>query len=156
MSENPRDYRVLTPGHFLVGRPLVSMPQRDYQNVPAPRLDKWQGLQRVQRDFWNQWYRDYLTQLQRRPRGFREITEIEVDKFVLLKDDNLPPMQWMKGRIERLFRGPDGVVRNVEVRTRNGMKLRHVKYLVFLPMENALRAGEDVRDDDNLDDSENE
>jgi Family of unknown function (DUF5641) len=144
LSDDPNDCKVLTPGHFLVGRPLIAVPQRNFVDTPMNRLTRWQGLQKVQRQFWDMWYHDYLHQLQTRPKKFREVFQFAVGDMVLINDKNLPPMKWLLGRIIRLIPSKDTVIRNVEIRTKNGLKERHVKYLSLLPMEESPEAGECV------------
>jgi Family of unknown function (DUF5641)/Integrase zinc binding domain len=144
LSNDPNDFRILTPGHFLIGRPLVAVPDRNVEDVATNRLSRWEGLQKMQQAFWSLWSREYLNQLQPRPKGRREVHEFRVDDIVLLKDNNLPPMKWALGRIVKLFPNrSDGVVRNVEVRTEKGLKQRHVDYLCLFPF-NRIEAGERV------------
>lgn len=38
MSSDPNDLQPLTPGHFLVGGPLISFPQMDFSKTPVNRL----------------------------------------------------------------------------------------------------------------------
>lgn len=55
MSSDPNDFDVLTPGHFLIGRRLTSVPDRDYSEVKDGRLSRFQYLQKLQRHFWTRW-----------------------------------------------------------------------------------------------------
>jgi len=57
--------QLLTPGHFLIGRPLTS--------VPKPNLDfkgsyynRWTLMQQMLKGFWLKWSSDYLCLLQQR------------------------------------------------------------------------------------------
>lgn len=133
MSEDIEDLNVLTPGHFLIGRPLTAMPQKNFLKTPSNRLAHWEELQQIQQKFWNQWYHQYLLQLQKRPVNFREKFQFELGDMVLVKDENLPPLKWLMGRIIKMFPGKDRVVRNVRVKTQHGEKERNVRYLCFLP-----------------------
>lgn len=138
MSEDPNDIQALTPGHFLVGRPLIAKPERNYLERNTNRLNVYEKLQQVQQQFWKVWYHDYLHTLQPRPVNFREESPVKLGDLVLIKESNLPPLKWMMGRIIALFPGKDKVVRNVKVKTATGEKERHVKYLCLLPVENAF------------------
>ncbi|GFX47440.1 hypothetical protein TNCV_1734271 [Trichonephila clavipes] len=40
--------------------------------------------------------------------------------MVLVKEDNLPPLQWSLGRVVQVFPGDDGAVRVVDVKTQRG------------------------------------
>lgn len=135
LSEDPNDIQVLTPGHFLVGRPLIAKPERNYLNSNTNRLNVYEKLQQAQQKFWHAWYHEYLHTLQQRPAKFREESKYSVGDLVLVKESNLPPMKWMMGRIVKLFPGKDNVVRNVRIKTSTGEKERHVKYLCILPVD---------------------
>jgi len=64
-----------------------------------------------------------------------------INDMVLLKDTNLSPMKWLLGRIVHLYPSRDDVTRIVKVRTINGIKDRHVKYLCLLPFEGDSPSG---------------
>lgn len=53
----------------------------------------------------------------------------------ILKEDNLPPLQWKMGRIVQLFPCSDGVVRVVNVKTVHGEVKRAVSKVCPLPIE---------------------
>ncbi|XP_072380726.1 uncharacterized protein [Diabrotica undecimpunctata] len=66
VSNDPNDFSVLTPGHFLILEPLKIIPDRDYSDVHLNRLSRWQLLQRLHADFWQRWSREYLHTLHQR------------------------------------------------------------------------------------------
>ncbi|XP_058811209.1 uncharacterized protein LOC131676099 [Topomyia yanbarensis] len=66
MSADPNDVEALTPGHFLVGRPLLAVPEPDLDHIPENRLDLWQKMQRLTQHFWKRWHNEYLSTLQLR------------------------------------------------------------------------------------------
>jgi hypothetical protein len=132
-SDDPEDTSALTPGHFLIGRPLVALLEPNYQDVPTNSLRRWQLLQKLTQHFWNKWSSDYLTSLQRRSK-VAGITTIQINTMVLLKEDNLPPSQWCLGRITELHPGNDGVVRVVSVKTKNGVYKRPLVKVCLLPI----------------------
>ncbi|XP_053617733.1 uncharacterized protein LOC128679477 [Plodia interpunctella] len=124
----------LTPGHFLLGRAPVSMPDYDYTDVPMTRLTQYQQLQQLQQDFWRRWSRDYIGLLQTRYKwrsskgqGLREGTT------VLVKDNHLPPCRWKLGRIVNTCQGRDGVARVAEIRTAQGVIKRAFNTICPLP-----------------------
>lgn len=93
ISEDPKGLEALTPGHFLIFRPLNARPERNYIEHNSNYLDRWKIVQQVQQKFWSLWYQDYLHQLQTRPINFRNKFDFHVGDLVLLKDSNLPPMK---------------------------------------------------------------
>ena len=134
LSDDPEDFQALTPGHFLIGRPLTALPEVNHHQKSS-QLSNWNGVQQIQQKFWQLWYREYLHLLQTRPVGFREERKLKLGQLVLLKEDNLPPMKWCLGRICKMFPGKDKVVRNVRVKTQNGEHERNVRQLCPLPTE---------------------
>lgn len=144
ISDDPFDFQPLTPGHFLIGRPLMRKPERDTLPIPTNRLTRWESIQKVQQSFWSRWYREYLTNLQTRPINFREVSTILLGALVIIKDKNVPPMKWLLGRIIELLPGRHNIVRNVRLRTQHGEITRHVKDIHFLPTEDNSAPGESV------------
>lgn len=136
ISSDPNDLLVLTPGHFLIGDSLTSLPERDFIDVPDNRLSNWQHIQKVRQDFWARWYKEYLNELNVRRKWKSGQPNVEVGTIVLLKEDNLPPMQWKLGRVVDVQPGTDGVVRVVKVKTQGGMQMRNVKRIAPLPITN--------------------
>ncbi|XP_050563300.1 uncharacterized protein LOC126912915 [Spodoptera frugiperda] len=60
-SSDPEDPVPLTPGHFLVGQPLVVAPDYNYENATVSTLRRWQLVQRMVQHFWRRWKQEYLT-----------------------------------------------------------------------------------------------
>lgn len=70
----------LTPGHFLIGKPLVTPLAPDYTSVPMNRL------KRLVQDFWTRWKDECLDQpLLPRPKWKNEHTNAAVDDIVLIR-----------------------------------------------------------------------
>lgn len=68
LTADPNDLEVLTPGHFLVHRPLVAVPEPSLEGIPMNRIDRWQQTQEYVRRIWKQWQSDYLSGLPPRTR----------------------------------------------------------------------------------------
>ena len=59
------DFEVLTPGHFIIGRPLEALPDsQDISHTTSP-LKRWHLCQVLVRHFWNRWSTEYLVNLQK-------------------------------------------------------------------------------------------
>ncbi|XP_066909481.1 uncharacterized protein, partial [Halyomorpha halys] len=124
ISSEPEDYQVLTPGHFLIGASLVAPPEQDLLDIPRNRLSRWQHLQRCMSDFWNWWRLDYLNWLQQRVKWTKLHTSIVPGTLVLLRDPNVPPLQWPTARVLEAYPGKDGVVRFADFIQRQAVKLQ--------------------------------
>lgn len=134
LSDNPNDIEALTPGHFLIGRPLNSKLEQDVTSIKTNRLNRWQLIQQAQQLFWKQWYDDIINN-QIRPKGFQFEVNYQLNDLVLIKEANIPTMKWKLGRIIKLIIGKDGIVRNVRIKTSTGELERHVRYICKLPTD---------------------
>lgn len=134
ISADPNDLEVLTPGHFLVHRPLTSFPEPDLSDIPRNRLDRWQENQELLRRLWKRWSTDYLSGLHPRTKWTQLRNNIGVGTMVLLKEDNLPPLKWRYGRITQVIRGQDGNIRVVDVKTSDGEFRRAISKICVLPV----------------------
>ena len=56
---------VLTPGHFLIGCPLQSIPDPSFSYRSISLLRCWHLCQSSVRHFWQRWYLEYITILRR-------------------------------------------------------------------------------------------
>lgn len=135
LTADPDDLEVLTPGHFLVHRPLVAVSEPSLEGIPMNRLHRWQQTQEYLRRIWKQWQSDYLSGLQPRTRWSQLRDNVKVDTMVLLKDDNLPPLKWRLGRVTQVFRGDDNHIRVVTVRTKDGEFRRAITKICVLPIQ---------------------
>ncbi|XP_055634307.1 uncharacterized protein LOC129774571 [Toxorhynchites rutilus septentrionalis] len=135
MSDNPEDISALTPGHFLVGEPLFSIPEPDLGNININRLSRFQEIRRSVQDLWRCWSRDYVNQLQQRSKWKTTLTDVQNGQLVLMKQDNVPPLQWPLARIIQTIPGKDGHVRVVIVQTTNGKYRRAITEVAILPIE---------------------
>ncbi len=55
----------LTPGHFLIGRPLEALPDPAFSYRPISLLRRWDLCQTLVRHFWQRWSSEYLASLQK-------------------------------------------------------------------------------------------
>ncbi|GBP47298.1 hypothetical protein EVAR_38062_1 [Eumeta japonica] len=128
LSSEPREINVLTPGHFLVGGPLVAIPEGTWDEA-SHRRSLYQMLQKLTQGFWRTWQRDYLYTLQQKTKWFKPTPNIKLNDVVIIVEPNLPPTQWRLAIVEELHPGKDNIVRVVTLQTANGhfMKRRVVK-----------------------------
>ncbi|GFY26556.1 integrase catalytic domain-containing protein [Trichonephila clavipes] len=134
ISNDPNDLSALTPGHFIIGRPLTSIPEPNYIDSNNSYLTRWQHIQKLVQQFWKRWHKEYLTRLQQRPKWLLPTKNFQVNDLCLIKDDNLPPTRWKMGRIVQLCPGLDNKVRVVNVKTSDGIFKRNITKLSLLPI----------------------
>lgn len=135
LSSDPNDLESLTPGHFLIGQPLNALPEYPLSDIKPGRLRRYQMLQQMSQDFWKRWSLEYLHLLQQRFKWTDRTSPPHVGDLVLVKDANLPPLRWRRGRIVNLFPGKDGTPRSAEVLVGDSVLKRAVTTLSRLPVD---------------------
>lgn len=141
LTNNPNEYNYLTPGHFLVHRPLVAPPEKCYDIDKKTPLERWNHIQAISQRFARLWKRDYLQKLQHRPKGLTTTIHYKKGDLVMLIDDNAAPTSWPTVIIEDTHPGQDGVVRVVTLRTPMGKIFkRPVTKIRFLPCNYSTEA----------------
>lgn len=137
LSNDHRDLEALTPGHFLVQRPLTAIPEPSLAEISENRLSRWQRVQKFSQTIWKRWSTDYLSDLHNRNKWTRRRDNLQIGTMVLMKEDNLPPLKWQLGRITEIHPGTDGNVRVVTVRTQNGTFRRGIQKICILPIHDS-------------------
>ncbi|KXJ68260.1 hypothetical protein RP20_CCG004693 [Aedes albopictus] len=141
-SNDPHDYRALSPGHFLIGRELTAIAEPLYDDVKEHALSRYQLIQKRRQSFWKRWCNDYLTELQKRHKWNKESSFIRSGMMVILKEEHTPPQSWRLGRIVNTHPGQDGVIRVVTVRTSTGEYRRPTTQIAVLPIPNNEECGD--------------
>ncbi|GFY13856.1 integrase catalytic domain-containing protein [Trichonephila clavipes] len=72
LSSDADNFDVLTPGHFLIGRPITSIPEPNLIDVNENRLSRWEKITKVVQITWKKWKSDYLNTLQARSKWVTE------------------------------------------------------------------------------------
>jgi len=135
LSHEPNDPSYLSPGHFLIGVPLTTLPEPDFTNTIMNSLSRWQRVQRYNQQLWKRWSSECLNNLQQRSKWRSQQPDLQPGMLVLLREDNLPPMSWRLGIISETFPGSDGYVRVVTVKTSSGQFKRSSHKFVVLPVK---------------------
>ncbi|XP_033213814.1 uncharacterized protein LOC117170880 [Belonocnema kinseyi] len=117
ISCDPNDMLALTPGHFIIGDSLTNLPEVDLTSASPSAPARWLHIQKMRQHFWRRWHKEYLNELNIRHKWKNGEHQIKVGSIVLLKEDNILPMQWPMGRVIETFPGSDGIVRTVNVKT---------------------------------------
>lgn len=114
---------------------MNAVPEPSVLHLQENRLDRWQYLEKLNQDFWKAWTRDYLSELQQRPKKWRiERPNLKEGDIVIIKDVRLSPMNWPLARITATHPGDDGIVRAVTVRHKNGETKRAITKICRLPV----------------------
>ena len=122
----------LTPGHFLVGKPLEALPDPSSSYLPCSLLRRWQLCQSMVRGFWQRWSVEYLSQLQKMTKWKLPSRNIHVGDLVAMHEDNLVPTKWPLARVLDVHPGRDGMVRVVTLKTSRGTYKRPVAKIVLV------------------------
>lgn len=135
ISEDDTTIEVLTPGHFLIGRPLTAIPQLLDDDNQISILTKWEATKKIFSRFWSRWTTEYLQTLQNRYKWVNEQPNIHPGQIVIIKDDNMPPLKWRYGKIIATHPGPDNLVRVVTLKTATGECKRSITKIAPLPID---------------------
>ncbi|XP_057660737.1 uncharacterized protein LOC130896573 [Diorhabda carinulata] len=138
LCNDPSDFQYLTSGDFLIGSSLTAYPEKDLTHAPENRLKFWQQCAKTQQLFWKRWSVDYLNRLQNRPKWLKTYENLQTNDLVLLKEENVPPLNWPMARIIEAISGPDGKVRVVRLKTKTGETTRAITKLCPLPKQDTV------------------
>jgi len=133
LSDDPDDLSALTPGHFLIGAPLLAVPEPSLVDRGDNTLSRWQLLQKMRDHYWQRWSREYFQTLACRSKWQKSETGPNVGDLCLLRSEMSPPTRWPLARITQLHPGDDGVTRVVTVRTASSELVRPLVKIVLLP-----------------------
>jgi len=134
LSSDPTEHDCLTPGHFLIGRPLLSIPEVQLVDTALPLAQHWKSIYQCAQSFWRRWRNEYLNTLQMRNHWTTDVPNIYVNDMVIIKEPNVLSLRWRMVRVQNVFPGADGVVvRVVCLCTSTGTFTRPVVKVVKLP-----------------------
>ena len=133
-SHNDDGIEVLTPGHFLIGRPLTSLPDPEISYRSVSLLGRWHLCQSLVRHFWSRWSSEYLSTLNKYGKWHHPVKNISIGDIVVVREDGTVPSFWPLAKVVQTYPGKDGLVRVVDVKTSKGTYKRPVtKVAVLLP-----------------------
>ncbi|XP_053682304.1 uncharacterized protein LOC128732893 [Sabethes cyaneus] len=134
-SSDPNDLRPLTPGHFLVGRPLTTKNSADYTpSEDHPYEVRFKYLHELKQHFWDRWRREYLPEQQILGKWHTTSKDLQLNDMVLIRKQKLPGYQWTVGRIIKIHSSPDGHSRLATVKTQQSELVQSVHNLSKLPI----------------------
>ncbi len=122
----------LTPGHFLIGRPLRALPSKRPPSGKLTLMRRWNLVERLQADFWKYWSSAYLSSCVARAKWIRPGYSLQVGDVVLIKDESLKSRAWPLAVVEEIHPGSDGVARAATLRCKGKLYQRPTNKLVPL------------------------
>lgn len=136
LSADPNNLAYLTPVHFLVGAVLNSFACSDLNDINENRLTRWQIIEQIRQHFWRRWSNEYLHSLQERTKWrTSKGPQLLPSQLVLIKQQNLTPLQWTLGRIQDIHPDANNVARTATIKTAYGSFVRPLSRLAILPTE---------------------
>ncbi|GFS75526.1 uncharacterized protein TNCV_1641141 [Trichonephila clavipes] len=136
LSSDVDDLEVLTPAHFLIGRPITAIVEPSLLQCESNRLNVWQRITKSVQTIWKRWSLSYLNSLQQRKKWIVNKENLKLGDMVLIREENLPPCKWLLGRVVKIYMGKNKKVRVVDIKTGKGIYKRSINRLSILPIEN--------------------
>ncbi|XP_025422306.1 uncharacterized protein LOC112692019 [Sipha flava] len=116
MSNDPADFNVLTPNHFLTLKPSTTIPDPDLSTLPLSKMQRWRLIRDIHQHFWSKWKNDFINTLQQRLKWTKSNGTLHQDDLVLIKEPT-NSLQWRLGRVMQLHPRTDGINRVATVKT---------------------------------------
>ncbi|XP_075150531.1 uncharacterized protein LOC142224633 [Haematobia irritans] len=101
---------------ILNSRPLTPMSNSDADSRKLSLLSRWEPVSRLKLEFWKQWSKEYLQELQLRHKWKKSSPNVKPGNMVVIQEDNTPPLKWPLGRMTNVYPGNYGIVRVAEVK----------------------------------------
>ncbi|XP_049321160.1 uncharacterized protein LOC111190943 [Astyanax mexicanus] len=133
VSANIADLDPVTPNSLLMGRPDSALPQVVYPQTELLGRRRWRHSQVLADRFWTAFIRNYLPGLQIRGKWTTPSPDITINSVVMVVDPQLPRSLWQIGKVVKVFPGPDGRVRTVEVQIKDKVYTRPIVRVIVLP-----------------------
>ena len=128
----------LTPGYFLVGKPLTALPEATRTDSSSPKslLKRWQICKSLLRHFWKRWSSEYISQLGRYNKWRYPSRNIQPGDLVVVHEDSPISTKWPLARVVEVYPGKDDLVRVAKIKTAYGTYTRPVsKLAAVLPAD---------------------
>ena len=154
----------ITPHHLLYGRD-INRKNSDINYFielleTSDARKQLSNLQQIVSHINKRFYNEYILALRERHQYDRQshhphLQNVSIGDIVLVKDVNLPRLRWKKGRITKLIKGNDGLVRGVSldtvVSTTNKTQTinRPLQYIIPLELKDIQQSNKNIEIIDN-------
>ena len=118
----------LTPGHFLVGKPLSALPETTAAQSLS-LLKRWALCKSLLRHFWRCWSLEYISQLGRFNKWQHPTRNIQPGDLVVVHEDSPISTKWPLARVIQVYPGKDNLVCVATVKTTHGAYTRPIAKL---------------------------
>ena len=132
VSDDPNDLEALTPNHLLLLRTGVVLPPGAFDKSDLYSRRRWRQVQYLANVFWRRWLKEYLPALQSRQKWLLPKRNLAVGDLVIVVDDDTPRSVWPVARVVDTFAGKDGLVRSVQIKSRNSTLVRPINKVCLL------------------------
>ena len=130
VSSDIRDVESLTPGHFLTGMTTGLPSDTTISSNDRETGKLWNNVNSIMMEFWKRLLKEYLPTLRQRRKWHSTVEGIEVGDMVLILENKTPRGIWPVGRVQKVNKGKDNVVRSCLVKTSKGDLLNQLSDLV--------------------------
>lgn len=121
----------ITPNHFLLGASSGVKPIGLFTDDPSILKSAWKRQQQVSEVFWRRWTSEYLPSISQRTKWFEPVDPLKEGDVVTIVNPEIPH-SWQLGRVEKIITSADGQVRQVDVRTADGVYRRPAAKIAIL------------------------
>ncbi|CAH8505435.1 unnamed protein product [Schistosoma rodhaini] len=130
VTDDSSDLDAITPAKLLLLRENVT----ELTNVLSnDRYSKrWKQANYLAQVFWRRWSKEYVSPLQRRYKWTQLERNIREGDLVMICSEFSEKNKWPLGLVQRVLPSKDGLVRQVELRTRKGILVRDIRKLCLL------------------------
>lgn len=122
----------LTPGNFLIGRPLEALTNNLSTFKFKSVRQRWNLCQTLIHHFWRHWSTDYFASVRKFTKWHTSSRNLKTGDLVLLSGERTVPMKWPLSRVIATYPGKDNVIRAVTVKTATGTYRRLVAKVALL------------------------
>ncbi|CAF4810031.1 unnamed protein product [Pieris macdunnoughi] len=123
LSDVADDPLPLTPGHFLIGEPLVNIvDDTSVINFNVNLKERWNVMQNIVVKFWKKWSKEYLLTLSQRYKWNLKLEDPCINDICIVREENLPPCKWLLGKIVEKHTGPDNITRVITIKYAEAMQ----------------------------------
>ena len=141
VTECKDDIDVLTPGHFLIGTNLKSLPHPLHKEFCGNLGSRWNHLQQILDHYWRRWSTEFISALNQRNKSCKINENVKIGDLGLLVDENLPPYVWPLCKVVDRITGPDDLVRVIKVKVGSSIFKRGISKFCKLPDFNEVKSG---------------